>query len=232
MFPYYAFPTHSDSEYLRALAEERAAREQYAAARRAQEEARARAARAQAARRAYASPYSSYLADDYLTSPYNDLDVDNESSDDPFGAYGFGPSPRSHPLGYGDPRTFGYGSSPYTRRALMEERRRRELMELEREKELRRLEEERIRKILREEREREEAAQQKLLEEERMRRALEEERLRQALHEEEEAKERERAQMRAQQTSVDPIDILRALGLAPPAPVSEVCDLRLRVHGP
>ena len=227
MFPYYAFPTHSDSEYLRALAEERAAREQYAAARRAQEEARARAARAQAARRAYASPYSSYLGDDYLTPSCNDLDMDNEPSDDVFGGYGFGPSPRSRPLGYGDPRTFGYGSSPYVHRAMMEERRRKELMELEREKELRRLEEERIRKILREEREREEAAQQKLLEEERMRRALEEERLRQALREEEEAKERGRAQMRAQQTSVDPMDILRALGLAPPAPVSEVCDLRL-----
>ncbi|KAM5537424.1 hypothetical protein V8D89_008943 [Ganoderma adspersum] len=223
MFPYYAFPTHSDSEYFRALAEERAAREQYAAARRAQEEARTRAARAQAARRAYAFPYSSYLGDDYLTPSCDDLGVDNESSDDAFGAYGFGPSPRSLPLGYRDPHTFGYGSSPYAQRALMEERRRRELVELEREKELRRLEEERIRKILREEREREEAAQQKLLEEERIRRALEEERLKQALREEveEEAKERERAQMGAQQTSVDPMDILRALGLAPPAPVSE-----------
>ena len=33
--------------------------------------------------------------------------------------------------------------------------------------------------------------------------------------------------MRAQQTSVDPMDILRTLGLASPAPVSEVCNLRL-----
>ena len=69
MFPYYHYPSPSDpyarfsspadSDYLRALAEERAAREQYAAARRAQEEARQRAARARAARRAYVSPYSS-----------------------------------------------------------------------------------------------------------------------------------------------------------------------------
>ena len=219
MFPYYTFPTNSDSQYLRALAEECAAREQYAAARRAQEEARARAARAQAARRAYASPYGAYLGDNYLSSPYNDFDIDGGSLDDT-PAHGFDPSPRARSLGFEDPRVFGYGSNPYTQRALMEERRRRELLEKDR----RKLEEERIRKILREEREREDAARQRLLEEEKMR----EERLRQALREEEAARERERAQMRAQQISVDPIDILRALGLAPPAAVSEkVRDHRL-----
>ena len=217
MFPYYTFPTSPDSEYLRALADERAAREQYAAARRAQEEARARAVRAQAARRAYASPYGSYLAGDYLTAPYNDFDVEGDPLDDALGPYGLGPSPRARSPTYEDPYAFGYRSSANAQRALMEERRRRELFELEREKERRRLEEERIRKILREEREREEAARQRLLEEERVRKATEEERLRQALREEEEAKERERAQ----QMSVGPIDILRALGLAPPASVSE-----------
>ena len=77
MFPYYYRPTTpSDSEYLRALAEERAAREQYAAARRAQEEARQRAARARAARRAYASPYSSYHDDDYMLTDPVDYDMD------------------------------------------------------------------------------------------------------------------------------------------------------------
>ncbi|KAI1789719.1 hypothetical protein LXA43DRAFT_1183090 [Ganoderma leucocontextum] len=217
MFPYCTYPTSSDSDYLRALAEEHAAREQYAAARRAQEEARARAARAQAARRAYASPYSSFLDGDYLASPYNEQGMEIISPDDRFGAYHLGPSPRARSLAYEDPHSVGYGANLYAQRALMEERRRRELLELEREKERRRLEEERIRKFLREEREREEAARQKLLEEERMRMAVEEERLRQTLREEEEARERERAQ----QTSVDPIDILRALGLAPTASVYE-----------
>ncbi|TBU55127.1 hypothetical protein BD310DRAFT_884826 [Dichomitus squalens] len=251
MFPYYGYsaPSYSvpsDSEYLRALAEERAAREQYAAARRAQEEARARAARARAARRAYASPYNSYHDDDYLDS-YNDLDLGLEPLDDALGSYYPGPSSaRSRPLSYMDgQRPYGFGLDPYSQRAmleeqrrrhLMEEQRRRELLELEREKERRRLEEERIRRILQEERMREEAARQKLLEEERMRKALEEERIRRALLEEEEARrerERERARIREQQQQkpIDPLDILRALGLAPPASVGESEKERLGRQG-
>ncbi|KAI0759027.1 hypothetical protein C8Q74DRAFT_1221616 [Fomes fomentarius] len=226
MFPYYHHPSPSDpyrytslsdSDYLRALAEERAAREQYAAARRAQEEARQRAARARAARRAYASPYSSFHDDDPC---YNDIDLDMDL-DDP-ACYS---APRQRPLSYME-RPYSYGPnpySPYQSRALLEEQRRRELLELEREKERRRLEEERIRRILQEERQREEAARQKMLEEERLRRALEEEklrraveeeRLRRALREEEEARrERERAQLRSQQASLEPL--LRALGFVP-----------------
>lgn len=226
MFPYYYHPSPSDpyrytslsdSDYLRALAEERAAREQYAAARRAQEEARQRAARARAARRAYASPYSSFHDDD---PSYNDIDLDMDF-DDPAGY----PAPRQRPLSYME-RPSSYDPnpySPYQSRALLEEQRRRELLELEREKERRRLEEERIRRILQEERQREEAARQKMLEEERLRRALEEEklrraveeeRLRRALREEEEARrERERAQLRSQQASLEPL--LRALGFVP-----------------
>ena len=243
MFPYYYRPTTpSDSEYLRALAEERAAREQYAAARRAQEEARQRAARARAARRAYASPYSSYHDDDYMLTDPVDYDMDLGLDDGayyprqrpmsyagPSRPYGFGP-------GYGAPASpaYGYGLDPYQQRALLEEQRRkelleeqrrRELLELEREKERRRLEEERIRRILQEERQREEAARQKMLEEERMRRALEEEklrraveeeRIRRALREEEEARrERERSHLRSQsqQASLEPL--LRALGFVP-----------------
>lgn len=230
MFPYYYHPSPSDpyrytslsdSDYLRALAEERAAREQYAAARRAQEEARQRAARARAARRAYASPYSSFHDDD---PSYNDIDLDMDF-DDPACYPAPASAPRQRPLSYME-RPYSYGPnpySPYQSRALLEEQRRRELLELEREKERRRLEEERIQRILQEERQREEAARQKMLEEERLRRALEEEklrraaeeeRLRRALREEEEARrERERAQLRSQQASLEPL--LRALGFVP-----------------
>ncbi|KAI0742852.1 hypothetical protein C8Q80DRAFT_1191073 [Daedaleopsis nitida] len=250
MFPYYHYPTtYSDSEYLRALAEERAAREQYAAACRAQEEARQRAARARAARRAYMSPYSSYHDDDR-----NDLDLDLELDD---GAY----YPRQRPLSFVDgqrPYGYGLGLNPYSERALLEEQRkrellelerererrrleeqrRRELLELEREKERRRLEEERIRRILQEERQREEAARQKMLEEERLRRAIEEEKLRRAveddklrraLQEEEEVrKERERAQFRSQQASLEPL--LRALGFVPASSGSESDSDKVRRH--
>ncbi|KAI0369259.1 hypothetical protein BV20DRAFT_968119, partial [Pilatotrama ljubarskyi] len=239
-------PSASDAEYLRALAEERAAREQYAAARRAQEEARQRAARARAARRAYASPYSSFHDEDY-----NDLDLDMDLDD---GAY-YPQRPLSYadsqrPYGYPSTPQFSsmpqyqpspqfstspqYSSSPYglnarqralleeqRRRELLEEQRRRELLELERER--RRQEEERLRRIIQEERKREEAERRKLLEEERMRRAVEEEKLRRAIEEErlrramleEEAarRERERAQLRAQQATLEPL--LRAFGFVP-----------------
>ncbi len=60
-FPYGA-PTYSytrpDSDYFQALAEEEAARRQYADALRAQEEARNRAARARLARQAYESAHN------------------------------------------------------------------------------------------------------------------------------------------------------------------------------
>ncbi|KAH9943777.1 hypothetical protein B0H21DRAFT_748018 [Amylocystis lapponica] len=65
MFSYSPYGTAYDTpnaDYLRALADERAARAQYQAARRAQEDARARAARARLARQA-SIPYSSYLDD-------------------------------------------------------------------------------------------------------------------------------------------------------------------------
>ncbi|KAI0354306.1 hypothetical protein OH77DRAFT_1426391 [Trametes cingulata] len=259
MYPFYNYPSSSygssyssypssssDAEYLRALAEERAAREQYAAARRAQEEARQRAARARAARRAYAAPYSSFHDEDY-----NDLDLDMDLDD---GAY-YSQRPLSYadsqrPYGYPSTPQFSsipayqsgpqfstspqYSSSPYglnarqralleeqRRRELLEEQRRRELLELERER--RRQEDERLRRIIQEERQREEAERRKLLEEERMRRAMEEEKLRRAIEEEklrramleEEAarRERERAQLRAQQATLEPL--LRAFGFVP-----------------
>ncbi|PCH43112.1 hypothetical protein WOLCODRAFT_153174 [Wolfiporia cocos MD-104 SS10] len=143
----YAYP-RADAEYLRALADEQAAREQYRAARRAQEDARERAARARLARQAY-SPYNSYLDDD--------LD------DGPLDAYDAG---YNYPLGYGS----AYG--PTAR--LMEERRRREMLERERALERLRLEEERRR--LEEERRRlaEEETMRRLLAEEQRRREQEE----------------------------------------------------------
>ncbi|KAI0670248.1 hypothetical protein C8Q78DRAFT_1079227 [Trametes maxima] len=249
MFPYYypsssygaAFPSSSsDTEYIRALAEERAAREQYAAARRAQEEARQRAARARAARRVYTTPYNSYHDDEY-----DNLDLDMALDDDatayyhpqrPFGLSGLG---TQRPLGYSAMPQFStgpqflsnpHGMSASQRRAMLEEQRRKELLEeqrrlelLELEKERRRQEEERLRRILQEERQREEAERRKMLEEERLkksieeeklRRAIEEERLRRSMLEEEAARrERERAQLRAQQSSLEPL--LRALGFVP-----------------
>ena len=58
-FGYSGYP----DEYAQALAEERAARNQYAAALRAQDDARKRAARARMAQQAYSSPHNSYLPD-------------------------------------------------------------------------------------------------------------------------------------------------------------------------
>ncbi|KAI0632965.1 hypothetical protein C8Q77DRAFT_1120700 [Trametes polyzona] len=233
---YPSYPSSSsDAEYLRALAEERAAREQYAAARRAQEEARQRAARARAARRAYAAPYSSYHEDDY-----NDLDLDMDLDDGTYyhpqrtAGYATG-----QPYGYASSPQFAtspqfssspYGLNPRQQRALLEEQRRRELLEeqrrrelLELERERRRQEEDRLRRILQEERQREEAERRRMLEEERARRALEEEKLRRAIEEEklrramleEEAarRERERTPLRSQQASLEPL--LRALGFVP-----------------
>ncbi|KAL7278690.1 hypothetical protein ACG7TL_007692 [Trametes sanguinea] len=271
MYPFYsgypsssygtAYPSSSsaDAEYLRALAEERAAREQYAAAKRAQEEARQRAARARAARRAYAAPYNSFHDDEY-----DDVDLDMDLDD---AAY----YPQRRPFSYaGGERPYGYsqypskasyspnpqypaspqfstsprysvgpqfangvyGLTPRQQRALLEEQQRRELLEeqrrrelLELERERRRQEEERLRRILEEERKREEAERRKILEEERKRRAVEEEKLRRAIEEEklrramleEEAarRERDRAQLRAQQASLEPL--LRAFGFVPVA---------------
>ncbi|KAI0791001.1 hypothetical protein C8Q75DRAFT_732618 [Abortiporus biennis] len=126
----YGFSGYSPSdEYTRALAEERAARSQYAAALRAQEEARQRAARARLARQAFTpySPYNSYSSDDY-----DDLDEGSYTPRSPYDIMGF-------------------GMSPQQRRALAQEQRRREQLQLERE---RILEEERRQKLLEEERQR------------------------------------------------------------------------------
>ncbi|CDO68784.1 hypothetical protein BN946_scf184989.g50 [Trametes cinnabarina] len=274
MFPYYypssssygaAYPSSSsaDAEYLRALAEERAAREQYAAAKRAQEEARQRAARARAARRAYAAPYNSFHEDEY-----DDLDLDMDLEDAPYypprrplsyaggqrpyaypgtSAYSSSPQYPTSPQFSSSPRypsspqfaNGAYGLTPRQQRALLEEQQRRELLEeqrrrelLELERERRRQEEERIRRILEEERKRDEAERRKILEEERKRRAMEEEKLRRAIEEEklrramleEEAarRERDRAQLRAQQASLEPL--LRAFGFVPISPNGSESD--------
>lgn len=147
MFPYsfpYNTPSYSstsqpyaDSQYLRAVSEEQAARQAYADALRAQEEARSRAARARRAREAYERAHNSYLSDD---------------DDDMMSGYAY--SPRVRP---------GYGFFP--ERAMLDEQRRRELeqqrrkeaLELERARErerIRQLEEEQKRRLLEEERRR------------------------------------------------------------------------------
>ncbi|KAH9920870.1 uncharacterized protein BXZ73DRAFT_80064 [Epithele typhae] len=221
MFPYYypSSSTFSDSDYLRALAEERAAREQYVAARRAQEEARERAARARAARRSYLSPYSSYHDDEYPYAADMDLDMD------PLDAGVYGP-PQRLPSFTGGSRPLSHaGFDPYRERerAILEDpsqgvvggAAKAGVVGAGEEKERRRLDEERIRRILQEERQREEAARQKLIEEERIRRALEEERIRRAMLEEEAAKQ-------SRQDSLEPL--LRALGFVP-APKTADSDL-------
>ncbi|EED82003.1 predicted protein [Postia placenta Mad-698-R] len=84
-----AAPVYSpDQDYLQALADERAAREQYFAARRAQEEARERAARARAARQAYA-PYNSYYFDDDDGTHEDNDSYDGAYSASPYGSYGY-----------------------------------------------------------------------------------------------------------------------------------------------
>ncbi|OSX55807.1 hypothetical protein POSPLADRAFT_1076704, partial [Postia placenta MAD-698-R-SB12] len=148
-----AAPVYSpDQDYLQALADERAAREQYFAARRAQEEVRERAARARAARQAY-TPYNSYYFDDDGTHEDNDS-YDGAYSASPYGSYGYGMSPAAR-----------------QRRVMAEQQRRRE--QLEREQERLRLEEER-RKLAQERRAMKEERMRQLLADEQRRRDEEE----------------------------------------------------------
>lgn len=152
MFGYpFGYSGYSPSdEYAQALAEERAARAQYAAALRAQEEARKRAARARLAQQTYTSPYNSYLPD-----AMDDYDDDNFLT------------------GHSFPSSYGLGASPQQRRAYLEGQRRRELMEREQERERQRLLEQRQREALEEERQlklqEEEELQKRLLEEQQLR---------------------------------------------------------------
>ncbi|KAI0651189.1 hypothetical protein C8Q79DRAFT_932044 [Trametes meyenii] len=158
---------------------------------------------------------------------------------------GFSNLGAQRPLGYSAMPQFStspqflnnpYGLSARQQRAMLEEQRRKELLEeqrrlelLELEKERRRQDEERLRRILQEDRQREEAERRKMLEEERVKKSIEEEKLRRAIDEErlrrsmleEEAarRERERAQLRAQQSSLEPL--LRALGFVPAGSESE-----------
>ncbi|TCD68543.1 hypothetical protein EIP91_010468 [Steccherinum ochraceum] len=123
MFSYRPAYTYSpyDAGYAQALAEERAARAQYAAALQAQEEARNRAARARQLREAYASasPYNSYLSDD--------CDVSDEEYPP---AYYSGSHPFRPTYGYAS----AHGLSPQQRLALAaleREREQQKLAELE-----------------------------------------------------------------------------------------------------
>ncbi|KAF7792854.1 hypothetical protein EIP86_003955 [Pleurotus ostreatoroseus] len=143
MFPYsfnpYGAPSYSasDAEYLRALAEEQAARQAYQDAIRAQADARARAARARRQRQAYERPHSAYLSD--------------EDEDD---GYGYGYYPRSGSA-YGVPPQRAFFEEQ--RRRELEQRRRQEALEFERTRErerIRQLEEEQHRRMLEEERRR------------------------------------------------------------------------------
>ncbi|KAI0688014.1 hypothetical protein BC835DRAFT_340371 [Cytidiella melzeri] len=153
------------SDYLQALAEEEAARRQYAEATRAQEEARSRAARARLARQAYESAHSSYLSDE-------------DDADDMLGGFarpgdGFGyPSRRQSAYGY--PSIFDRQRAAALERErereretlrLVEEereRRRRQLMELEEERRRRRLLEEEERRRFQLQREAEERERRRL----------------------------------------------------------------------
>lgn len=167
-FPYGGAPTYSygrpNSDYFQALAEEEAARRQYAAALRAEEEARNRAARARLARQAYETEHNAYLSDE-----------DEDTYD-----------------GYSVP-TYGYGY-PSRRRSARGypsnlDRQRLAALELERERErerLRALEERERRRRIKEEEE-EQRRRRKLLEEEEQRLQLQreaEERERQRLEQE------------------------------------------------
>ncbi|KAH9837728.1 uncharacterized protein C8Q71DRAFT_754191 [Rhodofomes roseus] len=147
-----ASPSYSspDADYLRALAQERAAQEQLLAARRAQEEARQRGERARLARPGYGIP-SQY------NPIYDDLDdyENHDSYDGGFMPYG----------GFS-----GYSPSARQRRAMMEQERQRalqrEVERRERERELERLRLEEVKRQLEEERRR-------LMEEERRQRIRE-----------------------------------------------------------
>ena len=143
MFPYSYNPygaasyNPSDAEYLRALAEEQAARQAYTEAVRAQAEARTRAARARQQRQAYERPYSAYFSDE---------DEDDSSGSGSYHrgrpSYGFSPS---------------RGFFEDQRRRELEQRRRQEALELERAQEqekTRQLEEEQRMRMLEEEKRR------------------------------------------------------------------------------
>lgn len=125
MFSYpYGYSRYTPpNEYARALAEERAARNQYIAAVRAEEDARRRAAEARA-RQAYISPYEIPPRSSYLPVEYDDDDLDEDS--------------------YLPQASYGYDLFPQRRRALLAERRRREL------ERARVLEEQRQRQVLEE----------------------------------------------------------------------------------
>ncbi|OBZ75035.1 hypothetical protein A0H81_05456 [Grifola frondosa] len=199
MFNYFPYSSHPssphDAEYLRALAEERAARQQFVAAQRAQEEARARAARARATRQAYSSPYNSYLSD----LENHDLGLEDRGFGLPMMPTGFGFDP------YASARQRALVEEQ-RRRELLEEQQRNEMLELEREKERERLEEERVRRLLHEERLREEEERRNRIEEEQ---TLEEEQRRDL--------DSQRRRTRPHDfTRSDLEPLLRAFGLRPP----------------
>ncbi|EIN05927.1 hypothetical protein PUNSTDRAFT_127808 [Punctularia strigosozonata HHB-11173 SS5] len=180
----------SDNAYLRALAEERAAQQQYEAARRAEQEARERAARARLAQErlgqlghGHGQQWSAYLDDD---------------EDDGYG-YGSGYTPNPY-------TSFGY--SPRERAYLEEQRRRQEMLErLERERERER------ERLLQEQR-----LQEQQRELERLRRLEQETLLRQRQQaEREEAERRRRRQSERFTQPTDPLDAFyRSLGIPVP----------------
>jgi hypothetical protein len=196
-FPYstptYSYGGRPDSDYLQALAEEEAARRQYADALRAQDEARNRAARARLARQAYELSHNSYLSDD---------------DDDAYGGYA------SPGFGYGHPSrrrpSYGYPTNLERQRlaALERERERERLRFMEEERERRRqmmeIEEERRRRRVLEEEERRIQLQREAEERERMR--LEQELLRR--------QQQSRQQQSRQQPAMSPLEEL--FGLRPP----------------
>lgn len=142
--PTYGTPSYGfgrpESEYLRAIAEEDAARRQYTDALRAQEEARSRAARARLARQAYESSHNSYISDE-------------EEDDGPFAGYGY-PARRLPTYGYPSPAALERQRLAALDRERERERERIRALEEERERRRRLLEEERRRRMLLEEEER------------------------------------------------------------------------------
>ncbi|KAF7793541.1 hypothetical protein EIP86_004655 [Pleurotus ostreatoroseus] len=154
MFPYSFNPygvasyNTSDAEYLRALAEEQAARQAYTEAVRAQAEARARAARARQQRQAIERPYSAYFSDE---------DEDDSSSS---GGYH-----RRRPT-YGSLPSRGIFEGQRRRELELEQRRRQEALELERAQEqerIRQLEEEQRKRLSEEEQQRQAMLEDELL---------------------------------------------------------------------
>ncbi|KAK7688644.1 hypothetical protein QCA50_008182 [Cerrena zonata] len=202
-YPSYYSPTDG---YAQALAEERAARDQYVNALQQQQEARDRAARARLARQAYHSPYNSYLS-----SSDDDGDfVTGSSSRMPFSDPYYEPGLRSSG-GFG-----AYGMSPQQqRRALFEDQRRKELLELqkarERERVMELVEEERRKQLM------EEELRRRIREEERQRRVREEEELRRKILEEERANVE---QERLRQRRLSELEQLYHLPLVPNPPNS------------